>query len=356
MKKLLCLISAILMLLSVACTEASVDESSSTAEESITNISDDINSNSLDNPENPEAESSKTETSGFEQDNSKDVSNESSEPAYIFEPRDETYGFATCDHGAVFMHHGFHDISSFLMHPYDPKYSQEPNYASTPEQALKHAIIALTEEELLEWWHSETPDEYKFECNVHDTNIKSTDYRDSDIELHKNKNIVMFLRQFNADRDQVARIYYGTTMFYYYYLDFDVLLDWEYQDACNWYLDYYNKYREILEAKRVLGDVRSKLVLMYEPKEERRKGKSVTQLIYENKKIPREKVEELIESKLNYYKSGNEKLHTGEVVISYKLDEVYNQSDEFMELLEKFYNGEIYTYQLDEWLMDIQYN
>jgi len=343
MKKLLCLIVAILMLFTVACTETKDFEDESSFEESVDNFSE-VTS---DNEENSKIESSKPESSKIESSVSQEISNESSEPSYVFEPTNKAYGLVICDHGAIFGRDWFH----YFEGPFVGYYGG----SQTIETGLKSGVIPMTSDEFHAWQNSETPDEYKFECNVHDT-YNNSDFYDSDIEVYKNKNIVMFVRQFNADREKLEEFYYNEPYFYNMYHDFDVLLDWEYQDACNWYLDYYNKYREILEAKDVLGDVRGKLVLMYESKEEWHKDKSVTQLIYENKNIPREKVEELIERRLNYFKSHNEKLHTGEVVISYKLDEVYNQSDEFMELLEKFYNGEIYTYQLDEWLMDIQYN
>ena len=348
MKKILCLIIAILMLLSVACTEASVDESSSTAEESITNISDDINSNSLDNSENPEAESSKTETSGFVQENSKETSDESSEPSYVFRPRNEAKGNLICDHGAIFGRNWFHYFES----PFVGIYTE----TQTIETGIKHGVVPMTCDELEAWLFSETPDEYKFVCNVPNPDA-STDEGWYDVykKAYKDKNVVMFLRQFDVDKEAFTRDYYYNWQHYYgMYHDLDVLFDWDYQDACNWYLDYYNKYREILEAKIALGTASNVLRRRYISNAEDM-NVSAAQLIYE-KNIPREEVEGLIEQYLTYYISHNEKLHTGEVVISYKLDEVYNQSDEFMELLEKVENGEIYPLEVDDWFIDIQYN
>lgn len=334
MKKLLCLIIASLMLLAVACTEESVGESSLAADESITDISKDTSG----------IVSSDTQSSETESAVSQETSNESSEPPYVFKPMDNSYGFAQCDHGAVLKDNWFHLLHNPIVDVYDPNYT----YRAT-------GLISMSQDEFKAWLISETPEEYKFECTVHDTNISSTDYRDSQIELYKNKNIVMFLRQHNIDKETFIRdAQYNWQYYYGMYHDPDVLFDWDYQDACNWYLDYYNKYREILEAKSVLWHVKEACRMKYNWDIDV-VSKPLAQLIYEWD-IPREYIEEKIEYNLNKKKSGNEKLHTGEVVISYKLDDVYNQSDEFMELLEKVENGEIYPLEIDDWFIEVQYN
>ncbi len=346
MKKILCLTIALLMLLSVACTEAGVGESSLAADESITDTSKDTSGSVSSKPESSKPESSKPESSETESSVSQETSDESSEPSYVFKPTNEANGCLICDHGAIFGRNWFH----YFEEPIVGIYTE----TQTIEDGLKTGVVPMTPDELDAWLFSETPDEYKFECNVPNPDA-STDEGWYDVykKAYKDKNVVMFLRQFNADREKLEELYY-TRAFYSMYHDFDVLFDWDYQDACNWYLDYYNKYREILEAKTVLGTVKLVLVNRYMKKGEDR-NVSTARLIYE-KNIPRDEVEELIEQYLTYYKSHNEKLHTGEVVISYKLDDVYNQSEEFMELLEKAENGEIYPVEVDEWFFEVQYN
>ena len=340
MKKILCLVIVIMLLLSVACTEADVDESSATAEESTTDISKDTS----------EIVSSDTESSETESSVSQETSDESSE-AYVFKAVDHTDGFVQCDHGAVYADDngiiGFHSIASPFIGIH--------NDSDDIESGFARGAVPMTSEEIREWLNSETPDEYKFECNLNPEGKIYNEYKDIDPGPMKSKNVVMLLRQFDVDKEAFERDYYYSYKYYYgLYHDLDVLFDWDYQDACNWYLDYYNKYREILEAKSVLGTVKGVLENRYKIKAED-KNVSTAQLIYE-KNIPRDEVEGLIEQYLTYCKSHNEKLHTGEVVISYKLDDVYNQSEEFMELLEKAENGEIYPVEVDEWFFEVQYN
>ena len=348
MKKLICLLIALMMLTAVACNESTDSENSSSANESSVIVSDDINSNSSTETESSETESSVSDETSFE--TSDETSDESSLP-YVFEPQSRAEGYLVCDHGAIFQDNWFHYIDV-------PSVSFSDCYmGEVTEEFLKdRGVVIMTNDELQDWYRSETPDEYKFECNIHNPDeIISDDFEGTDPEPYKNKNIVMFLRQFNADKEEFKRLYYNYSNYYSMYHDIDVLFDWEYQDACNWYLDYYNKYRHILEAKQVMWNVQDYISNKYGGGINEMNHLSFAQTIYETN-VPRKVVEERIEERLNYFKSHNEKLHTGEIVINFKLDEVYNRSEEFMDLLEKVNNGEIYPMELDDWFVSYEIN
>ncbi|MBQ9848422.1 MAG: hypothetical protein IJO64_05130 [Clostridia bacterium] len=346
MKKIICLIIALMMLTAVACNESTDSENSSSANESSVIVSDDINSNSSTETESSETESSVSDETSFE--TSDETSDESSLP-YVFEPRSWAEGYLVCDHGAVYEQNWFHYLSMPFVYVYVPD-------VETLEDAIRadQGLVMMTDDEFNDWYRSETPDEYKFECNIHNPDeILDDNWEGIDPEPYKNKNVVMFVRQFNVDKEDFKRLYYDPRFYHSLYHDPDVLFDWEYQDACNWYFDYYNKYRHILEAKDVLAGVRSRIAFKYNDNKNVRM--SCAQAIYEFN-VPREVVEKWIEIELNEEKRYNEKLHTGEIVIKFKLDEVYNRSEEFMDLLEKVNNGEIYPMELDDWFVSYEIN
>lgn len=343
MKKLICFITALMILFAVACSEPDVSDDNSSMNESSIETSDNINS----------YVSTENGVSEPESSVSDEVSDETSFP-YVFVPISEAKGQQICDHGAVFPKNWFHYIGAPLCALYDPGLGE-----TAESTGLKnYGAVPMSFDEYEAWYSSETPDEYKFECNIHDPDeILDDVWGGYDPETYKSKNIVMFVRQFNVDKEELRRLYYEYPWYYSYYFDFDVLFDWEYQDACEWYLDFYNKNREILEAKEILSAIRHNLIVKNDYiGDEKMNALSFVQLICELD-VPREELESSLELCTNYYsKRHNEKTYSGEIVINFKLDDVYNRSDEFMELIEKANNGEIYPREIDDWFIDIQYN
>ena len=343
MKKLICFITALMILFAVACSEPDVSNDSSLMNESAIDTSDDINSNVSTENGVSEPESSVSD----------EVSDETSFP-YVFVPSSEAKGYQICDHGAVFKNNWFHYIHEPLCDLYDPEIGETAENAGR----TTNSAVLMSVDEYEAWYSSETPDEYKFECNIHDPDeILDDTCEGLDPEAYKSKNVVMFVRQFNVDKEELRKLYYERPWYYSYHFDFDVLFDWEYQDACEWYLDYYNKNREILEAKEILSAIRSSLIIENDYiGDEKMNALSFVQLICELD-VPREEMESRLELCTNFYsKRHNEKTYYGEIVIDFKLDDVYNRSDEFMELVEKANNGEIYPREIDDWFIDIQYN
>ncbi len=353
MKRITCLLIAFLMLFAGACTDADVSDGGSSVAESANDASDASDAIGGDSS-SPDVESSGCDETSDEisDETSDENSHDTSEQPLPFEyewPIGNEW--QPCDHGTVFYEGWFHNMGN---RPFVEFVHPEQGETHESQLARGHGMVALTEEEYREWLNSPVPEEYKVEDHIHDTDYIVDIVEGMDPKPHMSKNILMFVRDFEVEREVFTEKIYMFNYYYRMYHDPEVVYEWDYQDAVEWYVDYNIKYRPILTAKYILENFRSWLWYSYEFTDSTKKL-SCAQRIYELD-LPREVVEqklnELIRSAKKHYKD----LYDGKVEINFKLDEVYNRSEEFMDLIEKANNGEIYPLQVEDWFIDIRWN